>query len=282
MNPLRVMVIDDEPLAAERLGNLLGRIEGVEVAATFQSAADAIDSVPQVKPDLILVDVEMPKVDGFDFVEALAKQGWLDARSAPCICFVTAYPQFASAAFETGALDFLCKPVRLGRLERTIARARVALSQRDALERLHELSSQLDALRETRAPSAEPSLWVHQRGQMVRIAIETVDRVQAEGEYVRLHVGEQSFLLRGSISAIADKLAGCGFVRIHRSTIINQARLTAVQSSRAGVKAVLDGGATLPVGRKYRAAVRQLRADDSAEPGRQFAVLRAGTQLPRT
>ncbi|MEO7634875.1 MAG: LytTR family DNA-binding domain-containing protein [Sphingomicrobium sp.] len=267
MTPLRVMIIDDEPLASERLGDLLARIDGVELVATFQSGAEAIEQVPGVRPDLILIDIEMPKIDGFDFVDALAKQGWLDAASAPCICFVTAYPQFASAAFETGALDFLCKPVRLGRLERTIARARTALAQRAALDRLHELTRQLDALRETRAPTVEPSLWVHQRGQMVRIAIETLDRVQAEGEYVRLHVRDQSFLLRGSISAIAERLAGHGFVRIHRSTVINHARLSAIQSSRAGVKAVLADGAALPVGRKYRAIVRDLQDRGGEQPG---------------
>lgn len=274
MTALRVMVIDDEPLAVERLCDLLGRIEAVEIVASLSSAAQAIDEVPEARPDLILVDVEMPKVDGFDFVEALAKQGWLDARTAPCICFVTAYPQFATDAFDTGALDFLCKPVRLGRLERTIERARRALAQRDALDRLQELNRQLDTLRETRAPSAEPSLWVHQRGQMVRIAIETLDRVQAEGEYVRLHVRDQSYLLRGSISALAEKLADHGFLRIHRSTIVNQARLSALHSSRAGVKAVLEGGETLPVGRKYRAAVRQLKDEAGDDPERLPAVLR--------
>lgn len=262
MTSLKVMAIDDEPLAVERLRDLLSRIEGVEVVGAHDNAMDAIGHIAEVQPDLILVDVEMPKIDGFDFVEALAKQGWLDAASAPFIAFVTAYPQFATDAFDTGALDFLCKPVRLSRLEKTIARARVALARRDALARLHELSGQLDALRETRAPAAEPSLWVHLRGQMVRIAIETLDRVEAEGEYVRLHVRDQSFLLRGSISALADRLAGHGFVRIHRSTIINQARLSAVQSSRAGVKAVLADGEVLPVGRKYRPAVRQLRDDE--------------------
>ena len=264
MTALRVMVLDDEPLAVERLCDLLGRIEGVEVVASHQSAAQAIADVADKRPDLIMVDVEMPKIDGFDFVEALATQGWLDARSAPCICFVTAYPQFASDAFETGALDFLCKPVRLGRLQRTVERARTALAQRDALERLQELTRQLDDLRETHSPSVEPSLWVHQRGQMVRIAIEALDRLQAEGEYVRLFVGDQSFLLRASITALAERLARHGFVRIHRSSIINRARLSAIHSSRAGMKVAIDTGALLPVGRKYRAAVRDLRLAETA------------------
>lgn len=259
MTALRVMVIDDEPLAIERLTDLLGRVEDVELVGSHLSATEAIEQVPDLRPDLVLADIEMPKVDGFDFVEALASQGWLDDDSAPCICFVTAYPQFATEAFDSGALDFLCKPVRLSRLEKTIARARLSIARRDALRRLQELNGQLDALRESRAAPAEPSLWVHQRGQMIRIPIDAIDWVQAEGEYVRLHLRDQSFLLRSSISAISDRLGDYGFVRIHRSTIINQARLTAVRSSRAGTAAVLDDGVTLPVGRKYRQAVRHLQ-----------------------
>jgi DNA-binding LytR/AlgR family response regulator len=203
-------------------------------------------------------------VDGFDFVEALANQGWLDAESAPCICFVTAYPQFASDAFDTGALDFLCKPVRLSRLEKTINRCRRTLAQREAFARFRELQNQLDALRETRTPQAAPSLWVHQRGQMVRVPIEALEWIEAEGEYVRLHLRDQSFLFRSSISSLADKLADFGFARIHRSTIINEAHLSAVLSNRRGMKAVLDSGVTLPVGRKYRPIVRTLHGREAA------------------
>ena len=259
MTSLRIMLIDDEPLAIERLADLLGRIDDVEVVSTHSGASDALAQLPDARPHLIMIDVEMPKVDGFDFVEALAKQGWLDSENAPCICFVTAYPQFASDAFETGALDFLCKPVRLGRLEKTISRCRLTLAQREALTRLRELSGQLDALRGSRAPAVEPSLWVHQRGQMMRVPIEALDWVEAEGEYVRLHMREQSFLFRSSITSLAEKLAEFGFTRIHRSTIINHSRLAAVHSSRSGMKAVLDSGVTLPVGRKYRHAVRALQ-----------------------
>jgi DNA-binding LytR/AlgR family response regulator len=263
MTALKVMLLDDEPLAIERLADLLARVEGVEVVSMHQAAPDALERLAEVRPDLIMVDVEMPKVDGFDFVEALAKQGWLGAESAPCICFVTAYPQFASDAFETGALDFLCKPVRLSRLEKTIERCRLTLAQREAFARLRELQGQLDNLRETRTPAVAPSLWVHQRGQMMRVPIETLEWIEAEGEYVRLHLRDQSFLFRSSISSLADKLTDFGFARIHRSAIINESRLAAVHSSRSGVKAVLDSGVTLAVGRKYRPVIRGLQHGES-------------------
>jgi DNA-binding LytR/AlgR family response regulator len=256
---LRVMVVDDEPLATERLSDLLAKIDDVDVVGAEQNALDALNALRQLRPELVLIDVEMPRMDGFDFVEALGRQGWLDPESAPCICFVTAYPQFASDAYETGALDFLCKPVRLARLEKTIARARLALAQRDAFKRLQELTGQLQELREWRAPVATPSLWVHQRDQMVRVAIETLEWIGAEGEYARLHVGEQSFLMRSSISALDDQLSAHGFIRIHRSTIVNHARVAAVKSTRAGMKVVLASSEELSVGRKYRPAIRSVQ-----------------------
>ena len=268
MSELRLMVIDDEPLAIERLSDLVTRIDGANVASTHRSTDDALRHLADIRPDLILIDIEMPKSDGFDFVEALAKEGWLDAKSAPCICFVTAYPQFASDAFEKGALDFLCKPVRLARLERTINRCRLTLAQRRALAELHELRSQLDALREVRSPPAAPSFWVRQRGQKIRVPIEAVDWINAEGEYVRLHVRDQSFLFRSSISALIGKLEPFGFARIHRSTIINRSRLAAVHTSRNGMKAELGSGVMLGVGRTYRRSVHELQ-----DPG-QMAVAR--------
>jgi DNA-binding LytR/AlgR family response regulator len=266
VSDLRIMIIDDEPLAIERLTDLLGRTRGTEIVSTHRDPVHALQCLPETRPDLIMVDVEMPKVDGFDFVEALAKQSWLTPETTPCICFVTAYPQFASEAFETGALDFLCKPVRLGRLEKTIDRCQAALAQRGAFVRLRELESQLDALRESRSAPVEPSFWVQQRGQMMRVPIEALEWVEAEGEYVRLHMRDQSFLFRSSITSMADRLADFGFARIHRSAIVNGSRLATVQSSRRGMKAVLDSGVAVTVGRKYRGAVRTLQGQDAA-PG---------------
>jgi DNA-binding LytR/AlgR family response regulator len=257
MMALSVMIIDDEPLAIERLEDLLNRLGGVEVTGSFLNASDALASVEMHRPDLILVDVEMPKIDGFDFVEALAKHPWQKAANPPCICFVTAYPQFACDAFDSGALDFLCKPLRLSRLEKTIERARRTISQQRAAAELEILNSKLDELRKSQHSPIEPSLWVHERGQMMRVQIETIDWIQAEGEYVRLHVRGQSFLLRSSIGSLADRLRQMGFIRIHRSTVINQSRLSSLRGNRSGTTALLENGVALAVGRKYRRIVRE-------------------------
>jgi DNA-binding LytR/AlgR family response regulator len=248
---LRVVIVDDEPLALDRLSDLLDRIDDVEVAGSFISGQDALDAVAELRPHLIFLDVEMPKMDGFDVVEMIARNANSGGHS-PLVCFVTAYPQFASAAFETGALDFLCKPVRLNRLETTIARARVAFERRDAAVRLDELMSQLEALRRTRAADEERVLWVQQRGEMIRVPTSAIDWIEAEGEYVRLHVGPRTFLLRSPITALGEDLAEDGFVRIHRSAVINIDRLTAIRGSRAGLKVTLSIGVELAVGRKYR------------------------------
>src|SRR4029453_17536226 len=176
----------------------------------------------------------------------------------PLFCFVTAYPQFATNAFETGALDFLCKPVRLSRLERTIERARTALEEREAARRLEQLSAQLEELRQVRGAKQDKSLWLQHRGEAVRFTAADVDWIEADGEYVKVHVGDRSFLLRSSIRAMAEQLASYGFTQIHRSSLINEDRLQSVRWTRTGMKIVLDSGLEFPVGRKFRNEVRSL------------------------
>ncbi len=258
MTPLRIVIVDDEQIALDRLSDLLNQIPSVEVLGTAKTGVEALAQISRMQPHLVLLDVEMPKMDGFDVIEALGPRLADRHAPAPLFCFVTAYPQFATDAFETGALDFLCKPVRLSRLERTIERARTALNEREAARRLEQLSDQLEELRDARAAAQDKSLWLQHRGEAVRITVADVDWIEADGEYVNVHVGGRSFLLRSSIRAMAEQLAGYGFVQIHRSSLINQNRLQAVRWTRTGMKVLLDSGAELPVGRKYRSAARAL------------------------
>jgi DNA-binding LytR/AlgR family response regulator len=258
---LRVLICDDEPLALDRLSDLLGQCSAVELVGAFQNGLEALDNMARLNPDLVMLDIEMPRLDGFDVVEAMLRQTWPNPNTVPLICFVTAYPQFASDAFESGALDFLSKPVRLARLEKTIERAQAALEQREAMRRLKELSEQLDSLRLTSRPDEERVLWIHKSGEMIRLDMRSIDWLEAEGEYVRLHVAERSYLYRGALGALADEFAPLGFVRIHRSSVINRERLTAVRRTPGGgMKAVLRSGVELPVGRRFRAAVQALTA----------------------
>jgi DNA-binding LytR/AlgR family response regulator len=265
MTPLRVIIVDDEEIALDRLTDLLAQLPSIEVLGTAKTGVEALAQISRMQPHLVFLDVEMPKMDGFDVIEALGPRLANREAPAPLFCFVTAYPQFAPEAFETGALDFLCKPVRLSRLERTIERARTALSEREAARRLALLSTQVEELRHARAAAQDKSLWLQHRGEAVRVVAHDVDWIEADGEYVKVHAGARSFLLRNSIRSIAEQLASSGFVQIHRSSLINEDRLRAVRWTRTGMKVVLDSGAELPVGRKFRNAVRALLGSSGAD-----------------
>lgn len=256
---IRFLICDDEPLAVERLCDLVGRIGGAEVAGTATDGHTAISEVERLAPDALLLDIEMPALDGFDVVEALAKAG----GATPLIVFVTAYPNFAAHAFDTGAIDFLTKPVRLARLDTAVDRVRRAIQDREAATRLAELARQIDALRsEQGGDAARAHLWVQRRGENLRLDLGEVERVQSEGEYVRIFQGEASYLHREPISSLIERFDSTRFVRIHRSHIVNRDRVASIRRRPAGgYTIVTDRGEELPVGRNYRAVVRDLVQD---------------------
>jgi DNA-binding LytR/AlgR family response regulator len=255
---VRILICDDEPLALDRLSDLLGQCPDAELVGSYSSSHEALERILSLKPDLVMLDVEMPRLDGFDLVEALSRRMSAEDEATPLVCFVTAYPQFASAAFDSGALDFLCKPVRLHRLRKTLDRAHSALEQREAVRRLGQLSAQLDDLRRATRPEEDRSLWIYHGPEIVRVDIDGLDWLQAEGEYVRLHAGERSYLFRAPLSRLADQLAPHGFIRIHRSSVVNSARIAAIRRLRGGLKVSLSSGVELPVGRRFRETVSRL------------------------
>lgn len=260
---IRLLLCDDEPLAIERLRDLVGRVADAEVVGTATDGRAALTAVAELRPDAVLLDIEMPALDGFDVVEALAQDG----AHAPLIVFVTAYPQFAAHAFDTGAIDFLTKPVRLARLDVAIDRIRRALGERESAARLADLARQVEQLRAERhgggAQTGAAHLWVQRRGENVRIDLAQVDRVQSEGEYVRIYHGDGSYLHREPISSLIDRFDPQRFVRIHRSHIVNRDRVASIRRRPAGgYTIVTSGGELLPVGRNYRAVVRTLVGKD--------------------
>ena len=258
MSALRVVIVDDEPLALDRMKALLGEVDGVEILAAASSGSDALQSIRELRPDLAILDVEMPKLDGFDIVEALLHHRAEPNSEPPLFCFVTAYPQFAPQAFDQGAVDFLCKPVRLPRLKQAIERAKAGVEGREAVARMRDLAAQLDVLRQRRTSGEDRSIWVPSRGEMVRLALSALQWIKAEGEYVRLHATTNSFLHRSSISAFCNDLESDGIVQVHRSYAVNRAHLKAIRGSRQGMRVVLQDGTELPVGRNYRKAVQAL------------------------
>jgi len=256
--PLRILMCDDEPLALDRLAALLARCEGVELLGSVLSGRALLDEVQGLQPTLILLDIEMPQVDGFDVVEALSRMSWPAPAAPPLVIFVTAHPEFAVEAFDSGALDFISKPVRLSRLEQGLQRARAAAEQMEARQRLQELSEQLEDLKRARAAGRENHhVWVRKGAETVRLDIGTIDWIEAEGEYVRIHAGGDNYLERGSLTDAASRFGAHGFLRIHRSAVINPDRVAAIEKTRWGSQIVrLLSGAEIPVGRKFRAAVQ--------------------------
>ena len=253
---IRVLLVDDEPLAVDRLRGLMARFDDVEVVGSAGSGSAALEQAALLRPDAILLDVEMPILDGFDVVEELARGGGV----SPLVVFVTAFPQFAANAFDTGAIDFLTKPVRLSRLETAVDRLRRALDDRSAKERLHDLAGQIETLRRERG-GMQNHLWIQCRGEAVRVDLDRVEWIAAEGEYVRLYLGETSYLHRESVTAMMELLNRQRFVRIHRSYIIDRDRIASVRRRTTGsYQLVTDAGRTLPVGRNYRSVIRSMLA----------------------
>lgn len=254
---LRAILCDDEPLAIDRMANLLNRTGRVEIAATAENGDGALAAIGQHQPEVAFLDIEMPGLDGFDVVEQLARS----TRASPLIVFVTAYPQFAAHAFDSGAIDFLTKPVRLSRLEAAIDRVSRAIEDRSAHDRLQEIASQLEQLRDERdAHIHQPrQLWISHRKGMVRVDLDALVWVQAEGEYVRLHFADGDHLHREPLSALVKRLDPERFVRIHRSYVVDLKSVEAVTRSVTGRYVMrLTTGDQIPVGRSYRAVMRAI------------------------
>src|SRR5215217_3234080 len=205
--PLKVLIADDEPLAAERLQLLLARSDGVDLVGTASDGEAAVRLAEGLQPDVMLLDIAMPGMDGIDVARALANR-----RPSPAVIFVTAFDQFAVAAFEVAAVDYLMKPVDPARLQRALERARDYISfRREAPAKAPGKTSEwLD------------EFWASDLTGLVRIASRDIDRVSAERDYMRLHVGRRSWLIHHSMTALEEGLDPELFVRLHRSAIVRK------------------------------------------------------------
>jgi two-component system, LytTR family, response regulator AlgR len=239
--PLRTLIVDDEPLAIERLQILCARIAGISLIGTATDGAGALRLMQALTPDLLLLDIQMPGMDGLAVANALA------GRSVrPALIFVTAFDQFAVAAFDVAAVDYLLKPVEAERLERAIARVRTHIMT--AVQSAPAMPS----------PWAQ-EFWVPHRTEIIRIAARDIDLIEAERDYMRLHVGARSFLLHQTITELERKLDPAEFVRLHRSTLARRDRIVAFRHNGSGAwEAQLRDGRWLRVGRTYLANARAM------------------------
>jgi two-component system response regulator AlgR len=242
--PLRILVADDEPLAAERLQVLLSRSKGATLVGTAGDGDSAVAMAETLRPDVLLLDIAMPGLDGIAVARALAEQ-----ELSPAVVFVTAFDQFAVAAFEVEAVDYLMKPVEPARLQRALERARDYLEHR----------------RSQAAPKpAQKSKWIEEfwasdLSGLVRIAARDIDRVSAERDYMRLHVGRRSWLIHHSMTALEEGLDSALFVRLHRSAIVRKDFIAGFSRNASGRWiARLADGTEQPVGRLYSDRVREI------------------------
>ncbi len=247
---IRAVIVDDEELARRGLRKRLERTPDVEVVAECRNGREAIEALRRMAPDLVFLDVQMPGKSGFDVVEAI---GW---EACPHIVFVTAYDRHALRAFQVNALDYLLKPIDDERLEVALHRVREALARKQDSEFGHRLAALLAATGRT---SSQPErLVVRCSGRVVFVRVREIDWVEAAGDYVTLHCGKKSWLMRETLSALKSKL-GSQFARIHRSSVVNLERIVELKPLDNGEYLVLlQNGTQLKLSRSYRDALPQL------------------------
>ncbi len=232
---LATLIVDDEPLALERMELICAGIPGLRVVGTARDGAAALAAIADLSPDLVLLDITMPELDGMAVARALTRR-----EDAPAVIFVTAHENFAVEAFDLDAFDYVLKPVTPERLERSVARA---IARRD--------------VRARGEPEWLSEFWVPYRSELLRVAAGDVERIDAERDYVRLHVGQKtgagrSYLLLQTVSGLEARLDPRQFIRLHRSTILRRDRIAGLRHDGLGVwSAELDDGSMVRIGRTY-------------------------------
>jgi two-component system response regulator AlgR len=236
------MVVDDEPLAVERLQLLLARVEGVSLVGTASDGEAALRIAEAVRPDLLLLDIAMPGMDGIEVARSLGASG-VD----PAVIFVTAFDNFAVAAFDVAAVDYLMKPVDPDRLARALDRARDIIARNRGGERRPAPTRYVE------------EFWVPDSNGLVRIAARDIDRITAERDYMRLHVGRRSWLIYRTIAKLEEELDPELFIRIHRSVILRRDTIAGLVRDGAGHWAArLADGHDIRIGRSHINEVKKL------------------------
>ena len=248
--PLRTLVVDDEPLARERMRTGLARIADVEVVGECADGIEATAAIRELDPELVLLDIQMPGLDGFGVVEAVG------VERMPAVVFVTAYDRYALQAFEVHALDYVLKPFDPARFEAAVRHAveQARLRRADlAGQRLAALLRDLPPALESVAGAYATRILVRQGEGFGFVETARVDWLEAAGNYVRVHADGRSWLIRATLGSVMTSLDPGRFVRIHRSTIVNVDRVREVQPWVGGdYIAILTDGRQLRVSRTHR------------------------------
>jgi len=245
VNKIRTLIVDDEAMARDRILGLLSQEQDVEVIGQCSDGQQAISAIQQLSPELVFLDVQMPAVDGFGVIRQVG------AERMPMVVFVTAYDEYALQAFEVHALDYLLKPFGRDRLQQCLDHAR---HQRDR-RRAGDLGKSLLALVQDFRPEQKKQdrLVVKSGGRVFFVRTDEIDWIEAAGNYVRLHMKDQSHLFRETMNQMESRLDPQRFFRIHRSRIVNTERIKELQPWFNGEYVVLlQNGAQLRLSRSYR------------------------------
>src|SRR5438874_2205821 len=259
---IRTILVDDEPLATQGLQLRLQAHEDVEVVGTAANGREAIRQIKTHKPDPVFLDIQMPGFDGFSVI-----QGLMDVEP-PLFVFVTAFSDHALRAFESQAVDYLVKPVDEDRLAATLDRVRQRLSEKRSAQEAERLKEALaehapgaaeSFSEETETHAAnrfERMINIKDQGQIFRVDVDTIEKIEAAGDYMCIQTGDNTLILRETMKDLEKRLDPRRFQRVHRSTIVNLDLVRQVKPHTNGeCFLVLDSGAQVNVSRSYRDVV---------------------------
>ncbi len=248
---IRALVVDDEELARERVRDMLHADPEIEVIGECANGREAVEAIKKKTPDLVFLDIQMPGKNGLDLLNSLSRE------RMPAIIFVTAYDQYAVRAFEVNALDYLLKPFDQARFQKALERAKAQILNGHRSEIGERIMTALEQMKTK--PEYRERLVVKTNGRVFFVKTSEIDWLEAEGNYVRLHSGKESYLLRETITSLESQLDPKVFMRVHRSAIVNINQIHELQPWFHGeYRVVLNGGIQLTLTRSYKDRLNDL------------------------
>lgn len=259
---MRCVAVDDDALALSFLEAILDKISGVELIAAFDDQVRALDEIPEISPDLIFVDINMPGIDGLSFLARLAER----MSPLPLVVFATAHSEFAVEAFDTQAVDYVMKPFSVARIEQATVRAQRLIEkgfvggQPLNSSRILEARQKIERLTYASLSYDEPKrdrINIKHGAQEIFVDVENISWISADGDYVRLAVGTQVFFIRERLKSLLAQLPAKVFMQVHRSHIINLGRANSiVREGRHKLRVLMADGTLIPISRADHKSVR--------------------------
>jgi len=247
---MRVIIADDEPLALGKMQSCLACIPDVELVGCARNGVEALAMIRSLKPDLAILDIEMPGRSGLSVIESLRPGDVI-----PEVIFSTAFSHYAVKAFEVKAVDYVTKPVPFERLREAVGNAKDRLAARNANQRFSELQTLIASLQAEAGSDGhvhEQELWVRRKDGLERVPVKTIDLIEAQGDYVNLHVGDEMHLIRDTVTSLEGRLDPALFVRSHRSFLVNITCIRGLRRKTGGrMELTLNTGRLVAVGPNY-------------------------------